>query len=341
MAKNNREKARELAQTFTGKVRRNDIKAAEDSGYTTRQIKQAVQRSGSVGSGVQPYIDKQAEKQAEERIANADPKRIQYANLPGTSGQRVYLNASGTGLATDGQLDYLRDVKNGLGSQYGGQYRVATDGSAERINNYLKENNFRLKPGKNPENWAIVDNKQITVQSQATALPWMASGGGSGANAGGGAPLEQGKEYVAIYGRVGGGKGNRQGSGGSGGRNRRGGQQDYTPRETRAGNRIVNRYQTAQDNLYGRGNDSGRPQLFSGGYTPGSGIASVANFANDLDAYNQRQLGYMNDIAEGSRYESGRILNSWVTGLPKAPDYDSTDELLATLTKAIDTIDFG
>lgn len=328
MAKDNREKARELAQTFTGKVRRNDIKAAEDSGYTTRQIKQAVQRSGSVGSGVQPYIDKQAEKQAEERIANADPKRIQYANLPGTSGQRVYLNASGTGLATGGELDYLRDVKNGLGSQYSGQYREATKGSAERINNYLQENNFRLKPGKNPENWAIVDNKQITVQRSADALPWMASG-----------ELEQGKEYVAIYGRVGGGEGNRQGSGG-GGRNRRGGQQDYTPRETRAGNRIVNRYQTAQDNLYGRGNDSDRPRLFSGGYTPGSGIASVANFANELDSYNQRQLGYMNDIAEGSRYESGRILNSWVTGLPKAPDYDSTDELLATLTKAINTIDF-
>lgn len=340
MAKDNREKARELAQTFTGKVRRNDIKAAEDSGYTTRQIKQAVQRSGNVGSGVQPYIDKQAEKQAEERIANADPKRIQYANLPGTSGQRIYLNASGTGLATDGQLDYLRDVKNGYGSQYSGQYRVATDGSAERINNYLKENNFRLKPGKNPENWAIVDNKQITVQRQPEALPWMSSSG-SGASAGAGPGLEQGKEYVAIYGRINGGKSNREGGSGRSGSGNGGGGPSYGPRQSRAAGKIVDRYKTAQDNLYGSGDDSDRPRLFSGGYTPGSGIASVANFANDLDAYNQRQLGYMDDIAEGTRYESGRILNSWVRGLPKAPDYDSTDELLKTLNNAINTIDFG
>lgn len=331
MAKDKKEKAKELARLFGKKVQRSEVKAAEKAGYSAKAIRAAIDRVGNVGDKASNYMDRQGEANAEAE----GPKKVQYANLPGTQGQRVVLDKDGRYLANGKSIGYLEGTKDGRGILYSGKYRVAGNNSADAVNDYLKKSGYRLTPGKNPEKWGIVDNKQITVTREYTDLPWMGMGGGSGASAGATHYLPQGKEYVAIYGKIGGKKGGKKD--GKKGDNKAPATSTAAPGSS--GNAIIERGQQAEDELYGRAPEGVRPQLledYDG--TPGSGIPSVADFANGLDRYNQRQIGAMMDIADAKRYESGSILNRWVRGLPDAPDFDSTQELIDTLNSSIKQI---
>lgn len=317
--KNNKEKAKELAQTFGKKVKRSDVKAAEEAGYSADVIRAAADRVGKVGDKATAYMDSSGSNSSDSK----GPKKIQYANLPGTPGQRVVLDKDGRYLATGKDLNYIDDTKNGRGALWGGKYRTPQGGAVERLNAYLKESGNRLTPGKNPEKWGIIDTRQITVGAQRaeTGLP-------------------QGKEYVNIYAKIGGksggknggkGEGGGEGSGRSSGSGGSGGSGGTT-------NEIVERGRTGMNTITGYNRTGIKPELLTNGYTEGNAVDDVADYSNRLDLYNQRQIGAMYDIAEASRYRTGSILNRWVTGLPAAPQLDSTDELIKTLNRSINEI---
>lgn len=337
--KNNKEKAKELAQTFGNKAQRSEIKAAEKAGYSAKQIQAAADRVGNTGRKAAAYMQSSSSSSSGGG-GGEGPKKVQYANLPGTQGQRVVLDKDGRYLANGKSIGYLENTKNGRGILYSGKYRVAGNKSADKLNEYLKESGNRLTPGKNPEKWGIVDNKQITVTREYTDLPWMSMAGGVGASAGASGILPQGKEYVAVYGKIGGKKGGKKGGGNGkgGGGGGSGGTNASTGSGSASGNAILDRAATARDDLYGRSEAGNRPDLLPNGYRPNMGIGDVADFANQLDTYNQRQIGATADIADASRYQTGSILNQWVSGLPKAPDLDSTDELIRTLNRSINQI---
>lgn len=364
MKQENREKAKELAQTFNGQVRRGDVERAFEEGYTNRQVRRAVRATDQVGDKVTPYLDERRQTSREEANTGADAK-IRSAALPGTAGGSVMLDKDGRFLqnSKDG-ADYLTGNREAyVKATYGGQYRYAAPKSAEKLNTYLEENDLYLNPGKKGE-WVMAGNQKVTLDRHPTSVAWMSMGGGSGANAGSGEVLDQTKAWVPVYRRVDGGNDER----------RRGGSDEPRPDRqptdipsidpaggagtTTAGTAPSGYTSTSTTASAGTGSgtsaggSTGTEATPYTGNTAGTATTPSRDFGVTSDTWastglrqltpiiDQMRAGINADIANNYQrantnfLEWGELGRRWGLTLPKAPELDSAKELVDQLNRA-------
>jgi hypothetical protein len=134
------------------------------------------------------------------------PWQRHSVELPGTSGQRLWLNEDGGVAARGGDVDPEWKGEYGVPSW---RNRMAGGKSADKLNAYLDRTGYSLKGGKGAP---VVGYKRIDIEadSAGAVMPWLFDGAGS--------RLENrpgSTEYVPIYGERtrGGDGGNGRGDG--------------------------------------------------------------------------------------------------------------------------------
>lgn len=145
------------------------------------------------------------------------PWKYYSTAIPGTSGERLWLNKDGGAAAGRDEVDPEWAGGYGFDGYQAYKNRTATKRSAEKLNNYLDRTGNSLKPGKG---MAVVDHKAVWIK------PEQRFGSGPGINL----DVAEGfREYVPIYGAVSGSGGGGDGSGGGGGKS---GKKDKTDKGT-------------------------------------------------------------------------------------------------------------
>jgi hypothetical protein len=97
-------------------------------------------------------------------------------------------------------------------------------------------------------------------------------------------------------------------------------------------------YQRAQDHISAR-TPEGRPPEMQ--IRPGTAVEDIADYTNRLGVFNANYSGWMQDRAEADRYQSGRLLEQFAMGLPKAPDVMSGQEMISMANQMNNRIKVG
>jgi hypothetical protein len=97
-------------------------------------------------------------------------------------------------------------------------------------------------------------------------------------------------------------------------------------------------YQRAQDHISAR-TPEGRPPEMR--IRPGTAVEDTADYTNRLGVFNANYSGRMQDRAEADRYQSGRLLERFTGGLPKAPDVMSGQEMISMANQMNNRINVG
>lgn len=125
------------------------------------------------------------------------PWKAYSTAIPGTSGERLWLNKKG-GVANNDEVKPEWAGEYGMQGHQAWKNRTATTRSAEKLNNYLDRTGYSLKPGKG---MAVVDHQPLWIR------PEQRFGGGPGIRM----DVAEGfREYVPIYGQVQAAKGGKR-----------------------------------------------------------------------------------------------------------------------------------
>jgi len=291
--KKKQQEAVQRAQKFVSgdKLQKSEVKKLESKGFSSKQIQAVASSMGSVGSNAQQRIDNKHSSNSGSNSGSSNssgPSRVQ--TVGGTHRIRV-----------DGQ----GRVNASTGFNYSSSGIFLTKDAAKKINTKVEKAGGSLVGGK-----GMSVSRYVTIRDPGRPNFLMNKSGGPSRIGGGKhqfaiyAPVAQAEKRVKPADNK---KPDPVRDSGKSGNNR----QDRAQ---------ANAYQRAQDHISGRTAKGKPPELFPDGVTPGRAVEGVADYANRLGTFNANYSGWMQGRAESDRYQSGRLLQAFAQGLPKAPD---------------------
>jgi hypothetical protein len=294
------------------KLTKSEVKTLEKKGFSSKQIS-SVASTMKVGDKAQSRLDSR------------------HTSSSGSSGGRVQTVGTNRNVKVDNQG---RAIGNPMaGTPYGGGW-VTGDSRLSLNKDQAKKVNKKL----DKYGGSLVGGKGMAVSGYVT----ITDPGRRQQPKHGGGKIGGGKHQLAIYAPLaqGGGKkkdpkppsssgGGR--SGGSSSSRISGGSSSQDRQQQSA-------YQRAQDHISAR-TPEGRPPEMQ--IRPGTAVEDIADYTNRLGVFNANYSGWMQDRAEADRYQSGRLLEQFAMGLPKAPDVMSGQEMISMANQMNNRIKVG
>jgi hypothetical protein len=318
VSKKKKQDALQKAQKYISgsKLTKSEVKTLEKKGFSSKQIS-SVASTMKVGSQAQSRLDNKHSPSSDGGGGGGGPKRVQ------TVGTNRNVRVDNQGRAIGNPM---------AGTPYGGGW-VTGDSrlslnkdQAKKVNKKLDKYGGSLVGGKG---MAVSGYVTVTDPGRYNSL-WNKGGGPS--------RIGGGKHQLAIYAPLaqGGGKTKdpKPPSNSGGGRSSQpspGGSKKEDRQQQSA-------YQRAQDHISAR-TPKGRPPEMQ--IRPGTAVEDIADYTNRLGVFNANYSGWMQDRAEADRYQSGRLLEQFAMGLPKAPDVMSGQEMIRMANQMNNRIKVG
>jgi hypothetical protein len=290
------------------KLTKSEVKTLEKKGFSSKQIS-SVASTMKVGDKAQSRLDSR------------------HTSSSGSSGGRVQTVGTNRNVKVDNQG---RAIGNPMaGTPYGGGW-VTGDSRLSLNKDQAKKVNKKL----DKYGGSLVGGKGMAVSGYVT----ITDPGRRQQPKHGGGKIGGGKHQLAIYAPLaqGGGKTKdpKPPSNSGGGRSSQpspGGSKKEDRQQQSA-------YQRAQDHISAR-TPKGRPPEMQ--IRPGTAVEDIADYTNRLGVFNANYSGWMQDRAEADRYQSGRLLEQFAMGLPKAPDVMSGQEMIRMANQMNNRINVG